>query len=285
VTEIELIASYWTIAGAAYPHTDRECSPFGFRNRVEAAAKAGFKGIGLWHADLAHILRGSSLREMKHILDDNGMKHVELEFLTDWFSEGERKIQSDALRKNLLTAAEVLEARHIKVGNFSAEQHPMPRLIEAFKALCAEGEDHGTRIVFEVMPAAMIKTIGEALTMIEGANAENGGIIIDLWHMVRLGIPYDEIGRIPSRYLLAVELNDGDLETPLDLHDATINHRKLCGDGEFDISGFIDCLRKSGYNGPYGIEVLSEDLRPLPLEELATRSFNSTMKQFHPSVK
>jgi sugar phosphate isomerase/epimerase len=189
------------------------------------------------------------------------------------------------VRKNLLTAAEVLEARHIKVGDFSAEQYPMPRLIEAFHALCAEGADHGTRIVFEVMPAAMIKTIGEALTMIEGAEAENGGIIIDLWHVVRLGIPYNEVGRIPSRHLLAVELNDGDLETPLDLQDAAINHRKLCGEGEFDIPGFIDCLRKSAYNGPYGIEVLSEDLRPLPLDELATRSYNTTMKQFHPSAK
>ena len=120
--------------------------------------------------------------------------------------------------------------------------------------------------------------------MLEGANAENGGVIIDLWHMVRLGISYDEVGRIPSRYLLAVELNDGELSPPLDLHDASINRRKLCGEGEFDIRGFIDCLRKSAYNGPYGIEVLSEDLRPLPLEELATRAFKTTMEQFRPSA-
>jgi hypothetical protein len=68
---------------------------------------------------------------MKQILDDNGIKHIELEFLTDWFMEGERKRQSDIRRKLLLDAAEVLRAHHVKVGDFFQEKAPMPHLIEA----------------------------------------------------------------------------------------------------------------------------------------------------------
>jgi hypothetical protein len=60
--EVELIGSYWTLAGAAYPHTEREYSPFDFKDRVETAAGVGFKGIGIWHADLAHILKKRSLK-------------------------------------------------------------------------------------------------------------------------------------------------------------------------------------------------------------------------------
>lgn len=37
---IELLGSYWTSAGRAYPHMDREYSPFDFRDRVEALAQA-----------------------------------------------------------------------------------------------------------------------------------------------------------------------------------------------------------------------------------------------------
>ena len=55
---------------------------------------------------------------MKQIRDDNGIKHVELEFLTDWFLDGDRKIKSDACKQNLFKAAEVLNARHIQVGDF-----------------------------------------------------------------------------------------------------------------------------------------------------------------------
>lgn len=51
----------------------------------------GFKGVGIRHADLEHVLQKRSLEAMKKILDDNRMKHVELEFLKDWFLDGERK--------------------------------------------------------------------------------------------------------------------------------------------------------------------------------------------------
>jgi sugar phosphate isomerase/epimerase len=103
----------------------------------------------------------------------------------------------------------------------------------------------------------------------------------DLWHVVKLGIPYEDVARTPPRYLLGVELNDGTLECPWSLHEDTVNHRRLCGEGEFDVRGFVDCLLKAGYPGPWGIEVLSEDLRKRPLEETATRAFNTTIALFH----
>jgi sugar phosphate isomerase/epimerase len=81
--KVELIASYWTLAGGADPHTDHEYSVFDFKDRVEACAKAGFSGVGIWHADLLHTLKRRSPAEIKRILDDNGMKHIELEFLGD----------------------------------------------------------------------------------------------------------------------------------------------------------------------------------------------------------
>ena len=48
-------------------------------------ARSGFSGLGLWHADLEHVLETRSLREMKQVFDDNGLRHLELEFLMDWF--------------------------------------------------------------------------------------------------------------------------------------------------------------------------------------------------------
>jgi sugar phosphate isomerase/epimerase len=277
---IELLASYWTISGGAQPHTDKEYSPFDFKDRVEAAARAGFKGFGIWHADLDHILEKRTLSEMKQILDDNGIKYLELEFLTDWFLDGERKKKSDMQKKKLLAAAEALQARHVKVGDFFQESCPMPRLIDAFAALCAEAAEHGTKVGFELMPFAMIRTLKESLEMVEGAGAKNGGIAFDLWHIIKLKIPYEEVARVPLQYLLSVELNDGTFEAPWSLHEDTVNHRRLCGEGEFDIKSFIACVQKAGYTGPYGIEVLSQELRQNPLEELTTRSFNTTLAQF-----
>jgi len=116
--------------------------------------------------------------------------------------------------------------------------------------------------------------------MVEGSGAKNGGICFDLWHMVKLGIPYVEIARVPLQYIVSVELDDGTFTAPWSLHEDTINHRRFCGEGEFDIKGFIDSVQGAGYAGPWGIEVLSEELRKLPLEELTTRAFRTTITQF-----
>jgi sugar phosphate isomerase/epimerase len=278
--DVELIASYWTLAGGAEPHTDHEYSLFDFKDRVEACARVGFKGIGIWHADLVHTLQRRPLTEIKHILDDNGMKHIELEFLGDWFLTGEKKKKSDIVKNDLLTAASLLGARHIKVGDFFHTDTPMPQVIESFAALCRDAEAHGTRIVYELMPFAMIDNLPDTLTMLKGAGAKNGGIIFDLWHVVKLGIPYEEVARFPMEYFFGVEINDGTFTAPWDLVEDTVNHRRLCGEGEFDVPGFLDHVWRAGYRGPVGIEVLNKELRQRPLDELATRSFITTMAQF-----
>ncbi len=279
--QVQLLASYWSIAGGAWPHSDHEYSVYSFKDRVAAAARAGFTGFGIWHADLEHTLKSQSLPEMRKILEDHGMAHVELEFLVDWwFKEGERKAACDERKRLLLEAAAALGARHIKVGDFVNTPCPMRQLIDAFGALCEEAAQHGTRIQFELMPFANIHTLAGALELVEGANAQNGGIIIDLWHVVKLGIPFADVARIPARYLGGIELNDGLLKSSLELHEETINHRQLCGEGEFDVRGFVSTLLDAGYQGPWGIEVLNAKMRDWPLEQLTQRVAASTRAQF-----
>ncbi len=52
---VELMSLFWTTAGV-FPGRG-EISRFDFKDRVQAAARAGFKGIGIWHTDLEHIVQ------------------------------------------------------------------------------------------------------------------------------------------------------------------------------------------------------------------------------------
>jgi sugar phosphate isomerase/epimerase len=277
-----LIGSYWTFAGRAVPHTDHESATFGFRERVEALSRAGFRGMGLWHADLARILERHSLPEMKSILASHGIEYVELEFLTDWFLDGEKKKASDERKRLLLTAAEALGAQHVKVGDFDNQQVEMPKLIEAWAALCRDGANHGTRILFELMPFSMLTSLKETLVMLDGAGAPNGGIMWDFWHIEKLGIPHGELAALPLKYIGGVEMNDGYRHPPHEwsLAEETINHRKFCGTGEFDVQGMLAALAVAGYHGPFGIEVLSADVRPQPLAEVVKTAFTTTQAAF-----
>jgi sugar phosphate isomerase/epimerase len=90
-------------------------------------------------------------------------------------------------------------------------------------------------------------------------------------------VPYEELQQVPLKWIVGVELNDGTFAAPWSLHEDTINHRRFCGEGEFDVKGFVECIRKTGYAGPWGIEVLSEDLRRMPLDEVVSKAFKTTM--------
>ena len=276
---IELLGSYWTIAGPTVPHEGREYSLFDFKDRVEMLGKVGFTGMGLWHADLDHILETYTLKEMKQILEYNGIDHLELEFLTDWFTEGELRKQSDIQREKFMRASEVLHPRHIKIGDFKGGEFEMSRLIDTFAGVCEDAAKVGTKIIYEMIPISMVKTVKDSLTMIEGANQPNGGFMLDSWHIVKTRTPYEEVAAIPKHILMGVELNDGYIDAPegMSLVEETTEHRQLLGEGEFDLKGLIKAIRATGYDGVYGVEILNKDLKTWPLDKAVTRVYETTL--------
>lgn len=278
---IELIASYYTLSGDVYPFGPTEISPFRFQHRVEAAAKAGYRGMGLTYADLMSTADKIGLKEMQTILASNGIRHVELEFLVDWAAQGAKKRNSDKIRNELLAAAEILGARAVKVGsNVGDELISMAFLVQGFRDLCQHAAQHGTSVVLEFMPFSAVKTIDQALTVVQEADQPNGALLPDIWHMMRGGLDFSEIKKVPGHRIGSVEINDAD-EYPIEpLLSDTFHRRRLCGEGVFDIPKFIQSIQAQGYQGPWGVEILSETHRKLPLQEMARRSFETAMAQF-----
>src|SRR5712692_7070541 len=98
----DLLATCWTTAGDAAPLRGNEQSPVPLRERVEAAAAAGFRGFGLVYADLIVAEREYGMGGIRSMLEDNGLVHVELELLTNWWTDVRRQ-ESDAIRRKLLS--------------------------------------------------------------------------------------------------------------------------------------------------------------------------------------
>jgi sugar phosphate isomerase/epimerase len=284
VPDAGLLGLYWTLSGPVEIHSGREWSLFDFPDRCAEAAKVGFRGLGIWHADLEHQLEKRGLREMRQILDDNGLGPIELEFLQDWFldEDDERRKDADRTRRMVFEAAEVLPAHHIKVGNIPGTPCPLPRLTEGFAELCADAAGHtDAKVVYELMPFdPNINSLATVLEVVQDAGAPNGGIAIDTWHMGKLHIEPDDLRAIPPEYLLWIELSDGRRQNMPDGVNETINHRELPGEGEFGVHRYVEVCTDMGYAQPWGVEVLSEKLRNLPMEEIFQRSYETTAAQF-----
>jgi sugar phosphate isomerase/epimerase len=279
----ELVGLYWTLSGPVEVHFGREWSLFDLRDRCEQAARVGFSGIGLWHADLGHVLETRKLQEVRQLFDDNDLRYLELEFLGDWFLDpgDERRRAADKTRALLFEAAEVLPAHHIKAGNLAGTECELPRIVEAFGELCADAAQHtDAKVVYEFMPYdVVVNSIDTALAVVEGADAPNGGLALDTWHLAKLQIEPDELRRIPPRFVSWVELSDGLYPYMEDRLDEVINRRRLPGEGEFPIRDYVRVCRELGYDGPWGVEVLSEELRQLPIEQIFDRAYETTMAQ------
>jgi sugar phosphate isomerase/epimerase len=279
----DVLALYWTTSGPVEVHVGREWSLFDLRERCEQAARVGFKGIGLWHADLEHVLETRTLGEVRQLLDDQGLDQLELEFLGDWFldPDDERRRASDERRALLFESASELPTHHIKVGNIAGTHCELPRIVEGYAELCTDAARYtDAKIVYEFMPYDVnVGDLDAALAVVEGADVPNGGLALDTWHLGKLRLEPDDLRRIPPRFVSWVELSDGPYEYAEDRLDEVINRRRLPGEGEFPIAEYVSVCRELGYDGPWGVEVLSEELRNLPIEQIFERAYETTSAQ------
>ncbi len=269
----ELLATCWTTAGDAAPSREDQCSPVPLRERIEAAAAAGFTGFGVLAVDLAVAEREYGLPGISAMLADNGLVHLELEGLPDWWSAGPERVRSEKLRRFMLTAAEALGARHLKVTpDTSGTPWDAGHWASEFALLAGQATEAGARLGIEFLPWSNIPTVSDALRLVEDAGHPAGGIVVDVWHVERAGTPAAELADLPAHRIVGVELNDADDQVVGTLFEDTVDRRRYCGDGCFDLTGIITALRAAGWTGPWGVEILSTEHRRLDVRKAAAHA-------------
>ena len=276
----ELLAAYWTLAGDVWPGAPTEVSPFPLEARAAAAAAAGWTGMGLVHEDLVATVARLGFRGVRRVLADHGIRHVEVEFLSDWdaLPGSPARTASDRVRAELLEAAGELGARNLKASPhlFAPAPPDVARMRDAFARLCEDTRATGANVVLEILPFTDVRTLEDGLAIV--ADAPNGGLLLDLWHVTRGGIALEDVARIPSGRLFAIELDDAGRPEG-DPFDDTRFRRELPGDGEFDVAGFVRAVAATGLASPYyGVEIISESFRRLPLEMMARTAYDATQR-------
>lgn len=278
----ELLASYWTLAGNVYPGAPTEISPFSLQERVEAASKAGWKGIGLVLNDLLNTLQTHDFKVIRQLFKDNDIKYFELEILMDWYLCGEARKKSDYERSKMIELGAELGMCNLKVGACASDKTPLdlPHISDEFKQLCSQVSEVKANVSLEIMPFSKLASLEEGLAVVD-VDADNGGLCLDIWHLVRGGIDFEGIANIPAKLIKSIELNDAFTEVNGDLFNDSTHHRRLCGTGDFDIPLFLNEIQATGVEMPYyGVELISQNHRILGLNEMAQRAYDTTIAYF-----
>ena len=124
-----------------------------------------------------------------------------------------------------------------------------------------------------------LPTIQAGVDFVTAVGNRYGGLTVDTWHVHRGGTSYAELELIlPAEYTFVVELDDADERLVGTLWEDTVDRRRLPGEGDFDVPGFIAAVHRVGYRGHWGVEIISEEHRELPIRDGLTRARAATLR-------
>jgi sugar phosphate isomerase/epimerase len=257
----------------------------GFRERVEAAAAAGFDGLSLWVSDYRSGRAGGlSDADMRTMLDDNGIAIAELD-LAWWWLPGSPETAPEIMKAafaydeaDVFAIADAVGVRSLNAADVFGGEWEVEDAAKSFAALCDRAAEHGLLVHIESLPWSTIPDLATAWQIVDLADRPNGGVLIDAWHWARGTNDLALLRSLPGDKVLAIQLDDGPAQPEADLITATMHERLLPGEGEFDLAGLVDALRATGTRAPWGVEVFSDELHALPARDAATRAAAATRK-------
>lgn len=262
-----LVATCWTSAGAIAPLDSPEASPFAALDRVRAIADTGWSGYGFGQDDLRVVAETIGFDRLKAESDALGLKHIEVEIASGWWEADDR--QWRPTWELLLEAARILDAEFIKIGTaFGDPVSDLTPLVGPMRKLAEEAAEAGTRVALEPLPFAMVASMPQGADLVNQVGHPAAGLVVDYWHIFRAGTTLEELARrVPVETVFGVELSDALDEIVGTLFEDTRDNRTLLLQGAQDVPGFIRTMREMGYQGAWGVEILSKEHRARSLED------------------
>jgi sugar phosphate isomerase/epimerase len=143
----------------------------------------------------------------------------------------------------------------------------------SFGDLCDRAGEFGARVHLEFMPGTAIVDLRGALDVIEAADRDNGGVLLDTLHFF-LGNPDMRVlAQVPGDRVFAVQVSDAPAAFDGDYTEATF-HRLVPGDGAIDLPAVLGALDQARGLHWVGPEVISPSTAAMPPAEAATLTTN-----------
>ncbi len=239
--------------------------------KLAAIAAAGFDGVEIFETDI--LAHDGPPDEVGAMVRDLGLEIVALQPFRDFegmpepqrsksFARARRKFElmNELGAPNLLVCSNIAP---IALGGVD----------RAAEDLCELGEiadEFGVNIGFEALAwGKHIRDYRDAWEVVRRADHRRVGIILDSFHTLSLDLPVDPIRSIPADRITFVQLADAP-RIEMDLLQLSRHFRCFPGQGDFDISAFMDALGDTGYDGWLSHEIFNDRFRMASPRMIAT---------------
>jgi len=226
--------------------------PLSLEQKLYAAASTGFAAVGLSQTELDEP--GARGRQ-ELLLSDLAV--AELEAATGWMDA------SSTARSLALLRAEQVFATAAEVGAALVLAWPSDEPVEPLQAatyfgeLCRTAAAVNVRVGLEFRASsATIRDMTTAWHIVEMAECENGGIVIDIFELYRGGSTLQMIEEIPGEKIFLAQVSDAPALPPRELDD---RNRLYPGTGMLELEGFLALLGAKEYSGYFSLELHNEE--------------------------
>ena len=228
--------------------------------QIEAAAKAGYVAIELWHDKLdEYIAQGGTIEDVRHALDDHGLAIPTTIYLPDWFdTAGDRHRQALDECKRRMAHAVDLGAPHI-IAAPPAGQADYELGARNYRELLEIGCSFGVKPSMEFLGfVEQFNTIEDALEIIKKSGHQDATTILDPFHVFRGGGSVESIAKLKPTQVAVSHFNDAPSDPPREeQHD---HNRVMPGEGHLDLRRYVELLVQIQYNSYLSLELFREDL-------------------------
>jgi len=252
--------------------TERELWSYTFRRSTlpELAAAASTAGFDCITSTPALFTRsGGDAADLRAHAEGHGVRVTFIDGLCTALP-GTNLPPGEPTIEDCIHIAHAMGAGGINVVHATGVPTPLAALADAFAVACERAASEDLRLAIEFLPDTGIPDFATAAAIVHEAGAANGSVLLDTWHFARGGGIFDDLDDDALALVGGVQFSDRTPDQDLEPY-VPRKGRKLPGDGALPLARLAADLRRLHPDLPIGVEVLSDEIDELGLDEGARR--------------
>jgi 2-keto-myo-inositol isomerase len=229
---------------------------------IEIAGACGYDALEVWAGKLDEFLKVHTLAQMRDHLGTAGIVPWcinSIEDITGRDASGRSNLIDEVER--VASVARAIGAPSIVVvpGTCAGAFDRAGAIEDAVGALREMADvAGGVGLAFEFLgkPHCAVPTLDMAIEIVERADRDNVGLVIDTFHFYAGGSKLGDIASVPVDRLFVVHLNGCE---DLPRAELTDGHRLYPGEGVIPIDEILGAIQNIGFDGTASIEIFREE--------------------------
>lgn len=140
------------------------------------------------------------------------------------------------------------------------EEERIARMAENLAALADIAAEYGLCLYLEPLGWATISTCTQGAKIVELANRENVGVLIDFFHSYAAHETPEDIAAIDGKYIRGVHISDSLFCAGDEIAIESVTRNVALGEGVLDLKAWVDAVKATGYDGWWSSEVFGTRL-------------------------